>query len=143
MNRLRLWCKRQAHVTRAVLHPSLRERIDKSHVAREQIALFRVLNVEFFPRESHTVTFRDPWSFPILFHPACNHLVRQHMEDIAQKVRTDTARLSWLLCSLVSRSSESASPSANTQQFAITVLEHPPTKPAYYARTSPGSCRTN
>ena len=32
------------------------------------------------------VTFRDPWSFPILFHPSCNHLVRQHMEDVAQKI---------------------------------------------------------
>lgn len=69
-----------------VLHPTLRDRIDKSSTAREQIALFRVLNVEFFPRESHLVTFRDPWSFPILFHPALNYLVKQHMEDIAQKV---------------------------------------------------------
>jgi len=69
-----------------VLHPSLRDRIDKSQVAREQIALFRVLNIEFYPRESHVVTFRDPWSFPVLFHPGCNALVRQHMEDVAQKV---------------------------------------------------------
>lgn len=69
-----------------MLHPQLREQIDKNRVAREQIALFRVLNVEFFPRESHLVTFRDPWSFPILFHPALNHLVKQHMEDVAQKV---------------------------------------------------------
>ncbi|KAK1068123.1 syntaxin binding protein 1 [Friedmanniomyces endolithicus] len=59
---------------------------DQSKIAREQIALFRVLNAEFYPRESHMVTFRDPWSFPILFHPACNHLVRQHMEDVAQKI---------------------------------------------------------
>ncbi|GAB7356659.1 hypothetical protein MBLNU459_g7376t2 [Dothideomycetes sp. NU459] len=70
----------------SLLHPALRDRIDKSTVAREQIVLFRVLNVDFFPRESHLVTFRDPWSFPILFHPMCNNLVRQHMEDIAQKI---------------------------------------------------------
>lgn len=70
----------------SLLHPALRERIDKSTTAREQIAMFRVLNVEFFPRESHVVTFRDPWSFPVLFHPACNSLVRQHMEDVAQKI---------------------------------------------------------
>ncbi|KAK5117260.1 hypothetical protein LTR62_005877 [Meristemomyces frigidus] len=70
----------------AVLHPTLRDRIDKSSIAREQIALFKVLNVEFYPRESHLVTFRDPWSFLVLFHPACNHLVRQHMEDVAQKI---------------------------------------------------------
>lgn len=70
----------------SVLHPVLRERIDKSHTARENIATFTVLNVDFFPREAHLVTFRDPWSFPILFHPTCNSLVRQHMEDLAQKV---------------------------------------------------------
>lgn len=70
-----------------MLHPSLRDRIDKSPAVRDQIALFKVLNAEFYPRESHLVTFRDPWSFPVLFHPACNNLIRQHMEDIAQKVR--------------------------------------------------------
>lgn len=70
----------------SLLNPEQRARIDKNEVARSQIAMFRVLNVEFFPRESHLVTFRDPWSFPVLFHPACNGLVRQHMEDIAQKV---------------------------------------------------------
>lgn len=69
-----------------MLHPALRDRIDKSQTARDQIALFKVLNVEFYPRESRLVTFRDPWSFPILFHPQCNSLVRQHMEDVAQKV---------------------------------------------------------
>lgn len=74
-----------------VLHPALRDRIDKSSIAREQIALFRVLNVEFYPRESHLITFRDPWSFPILFHPACSNLVKQHLEDIAQKVSAPRA----------------------------------------------------
>jgi len=70
----------------SLLHPALRDRIDKSSTAREQIATFKVLNVEFYPRESNVVTFRNPWEFPILFHPACNNLVRQHMEDIAQKI---------------------------------------------------------
>lgn len=46
----------------------------------------RDLNLEFFPRESHLVTFRDPWSFPTLFNPACNQLVQKHMVDLAQKV---------------------------------------------------------
>ncbi|KAF7187492.1 Protein transport protein sec1 [Pseudocercospora fuligena] len=78
---------RKAHlVWTSLLHPTLRDRIDKSSIAREQIALFKVLNVEFYPRESHLVTFRDPWSFPVLFHPACNNLVRQHLEDLAQKI---------------------------------------------------------
>ncbi|KAK5140025.1 hypothetical protein LTR04_003202, partial [Oleoguttula sp. CCFEE 6159] len=75
-----------ADLSLEVLHPALRDRIDKSTIAREQITLFRVLNVEFLPRESHVVTFRDPWSFPVLFHPACNNLVKQHMEDMAQKI---------------------------------------------------------
>ncbi|KAM3424459.1 hypothetical protein BST61_g6463 [Cercospora zeina] len=77
---------RRSHlVWTSLLPPALRERIDKS-LLRDQIALFKVLNVEFFPRESHLVTFRDPWSFPVLYHPACNTLVRQHLEDLAQKV---------------------------------------------------------
>ncbi|KAF2148950.1 Sec1-like protein [Myriangium duriaei CBS 260.36] len=67
-------------------NPALRDRIDKSAIAREQIATFKVLNIDFFPRESHLVTFRDPWEFPILFHPGCNSLVRQQMEDVAQKI---------------------------------------------------------
>ena len=68
------------------LPAELRDRIDRSEVAREQIAQSRVLNVDFFPRESHLITFRDPWSFPMLFHPACNQLVRKHMDDLSQKV---------------------------------------------------------
>ena len=64
----------------------LRQRIDQTPAAKEQIAQLRVLNIDFFPRESHLITFRDPWSFPILFHPACNQLVRKHMDDLSQKV---------------------------------------------------------
>ncbi len=55
-------------------------------MAREQIALFQVLNIDYYPRESHLITFRDPFSFPILFHPSCNNLVKRHLEDLAQKV---------------------------------------------------------
>lgn len=56
-------------------------------MAKEQIAEFRVMNIDFYPKESRVVTFRDPWSFPVLFHPGCNHLIRSHLEEIAQKVR--------------------------------------------------------
>ncbi|KIH90135.1 syntaxin-binding protein 1 [Sporothrix brasiliensis 5110] len=70
----------------SVLDPKLQQRIDGAPAARQQIAGFDVLSIDFFPRESHLVTFRDPWSFPILFHPGCNDLVRQHMEDLAQKI---------------------------------------------------------
>ncbi|GAB7361643.1 hypothetical protein MBLNU230_g1694t1 [Neophaeotheca triangularis] len=78
---------RKAHlVWTALLHPALRERIDTNGTARSQIALFKVLNIEFYSRESHLVTFRDPWSFPVFYHPQCSNLVRQHMEDVAQKI---------------------------------------------------------
>jgi syntaxin-binding protein 1 len=32
------------------------------------------------------ITFRDPWSFPVLFHPGCSHLIKNHLQDLAQKV---------------------------------------------------------
>lgn len=70
----------------SLLPPEQRLRLDQSAMAREQIALSRVLNIDFYPRESHLITFRDPWSFPTLFHPACNQLVRKHMDDLAQKI---------------------------------------------------------
>ena len=69
-----------------VLPAKQRSRIDNSAMAREQIAQLRILNIEFFPRESHLITFKDPWSFPMLFHPACNQLVGTHLGDLAQKV---------------------------------------------------------
>ncbi|KAK7511059.1 vesicle trafficking protein [Phyllosticta citriasiana] len=70
----------------SLLPGPLRERIDRSAMAREQIVLFKILSAEYFPRESHLVTFRDPWSFPVLYHPACNSLIRRHMEELAQKI---------------------------------------------------------
>ncbi|CAK7221152.1 hypothetical protein SCUCBS95973_004399 [Sporothrix curviconia] len=59
----------------SVLDPKLQQRIDGAPSARQQIAGFDMLSVDFFPRESHLVTFRDPWSFPILYHPDCNDLI--------------------------------------------------------------------
>lgn len=70
----------------SVIDPKLRQRIDNTPAARQQIAGFENLSIDFFPRESHLVTFRDPWSFPILFHPDCNDFVRQHMGILAQKI---------------------------------------------------------
>lgn len=69
-----------------VLDPQQRTRINRSQMVQDQIVEKRVLSVNYFPKESRLVTFRDPWSFPVLFHPACNHLIRAHLEDIAQKV---------------------------------------------------------
>ncbi|KMU85289.1 Sec1 family superfamily protein [Coccidioides immitis H538.4] len=70
----------------ARLDPQLRSRINGLSMARDLIADFRIVNINYFPRESHLVIFRDPWSFPTLFHPACNNLVRGHLEDLAQRI---------------------------------------------------------
>jgi len=70
----------------ALLDPQMRRRIDSSRQAQEQMAGFETLSIDYFPRESHLITFRDPWSFPILYHPSCNNLVRDHMQILAQKV---------------------------------------------------------
>lgn len=71
-----------------LLDPQLRRRIDGSPQAKQQLAGFDTLSVDFFPKESHLITFRDPWSFPILYHPSCNNLVAVHMQTLAQKVTT-------------------------------------------------------
>lgn len=70
----------------ALLDPQMRRRLDVSRQAQESMAGFETLSIDYFPRESHLITFRDPWSFPILYHPACNGLVRDHMQILAQKV---------------------------------------------------------
>ena len=70
----------------ALLDPQMRRRLDVSRQVQEQMAGFETLSIDYFPRESHLITFRDPWSFPILYHPACNSLVRDHMQILAQKV---------------------------------------------------------
>ncbi|KAL8769968.1 MAG: hypothetical protein Q9209_004215 [Squamulea sp. 1 TL-2023] len=70
----------------SLLPLDLQNRLDRSPMAKQQIVSTSLLNVDYYPRESHLITFRDPWSFPTLFHPACNHLVRQHMEELAQRI---------------------------------------------------------
>lgn len=73
------------------LDPQQRHRLDRSQMARERIAHSSTLMIDYYPRESRLVTFRDPWSFPVLFHPGCNHLVRDHLMQLARKVRTQGA----------------------------------------------------
>ena len=67
-----------------VLDPKLRRRMDASP-SRERIAAYETLTIDFFPRQSHLITFRDPWSFPTLYHPGCNNLVRDHLQELAIK----------------------------------------------------------
>lgn len=81
----------------SILSPKLRHRIDQSPVAQNMIASYETLTVDFFPRESHLITFRDPWSFPILYHPGCNDLVRDHMQTLAQRVRFRTVPRPYFL----------------------------------------------
>jgi syntaxin-binding protein 1 len=70
----------------SILPPTLRERLERSREAQEQIAVLRVLNLDFHPREARLVTLRDPFSFPILYHPSCSSLVQKHISDLAQRV---------------------------------------------------------
>ncbi|KAL4754728.1 hypothetical protein BDW72DRAFT_100904 [Aspergillus terricola var. indicus] len=67
------------------LNPGLRARFDRSQMVQEQVAGFQTISIDYYPRESRLVTFRDPWSFPVLFHPGCNHLVREHLATLAHK----------------------------------------------------------
>jgi syntaxin-binding protein 1 len=76
----------------SLIEPGLRRRIDEVPGIRQLRASSRTLFVDFFPRESHLVTFRDPWSFPMLYHPACNSLVPAHMQMLAQKVSRNKAK---------------------------------------------------
>ncbi|KAI9842989.1 MAG: vacuolar sorting protein VPS33/slp1 [Thelocarpon superellum] len=69
-----------------LLDSRMRTRLDSIPTARDMIAGFHVLSADYFPRESHLVTFRDPWSFPVLFHPACSNLVKEHLRSLAQKI---------------------------------------------------------
>lgn len=84
-----------------LLDPALRRKIDEFPGVRQLRASSRTLFVDFYPRESHLVTFRDPWSFPMLYHPACNAIVPKHMQLLAQRVSLDQPWI-FLFFSLVS-----------------------------------------
>ncbi|GAB1318965.1 syntaxin binding protein 1 [Madurella fahalii] len=45
-----------------------------------------LLLVDFYPRESHLITFRDPHSFLVLYNPLCNDLVARHLRTLASKI---------------------------------------------------------
>lgn len=85
--------RRSFLVWTSLLDPKERRRLDVSRQAQEQIGGFETLSIDYFPRESHLITFRDPWSFPILYHPACDQLVVGHMQELAQKVGSLGSRM--------------------------------------------------
>jgi syntaxin-binding protein 1 len=68
------------------LNHNLRRRIDSLPSARDQIGDFQTLSIDFYPKEAQLITFRDPSSFFVLFHPECSNLVRGHLETLTQKV---------------------------------------------------------
>lgn len=79
--------KRAFLIWTSVLDGKHRMRIMDSPQNQQMIANMSTLTINYFPREARLVTFRDPWSFPLLYQPACNTLVPGHLQDLAQKVR--------------------------------------------------------
>lgn len=69
-----------------LLDTPLRRKIDDFPGIRQLRASSTTLFADFYPREAGLVTFKDPWSFPLLYHPACNALVPKHMQILAQRV---------------------------------------------------------
>lgn len=57
-----------------------------SESRRQRIANTKDLNIDFFPRESHLVTFRADWSFHILYNPQCDQLIKSHLDNLTQKI---------------------------------------------------------
>jgi syntaxin-binding protein 1 len=70
-----------------LIDPNLRRKIDDFPGVRQLRASSKTLFIDFYPRESHLITLRDPWSFPILYHRECDSLVAAHLKNLGQKVR--------------------------------------------------------
>lgn len=60
---------------------------------RYRIAYTEILPLDFFPRESNLVTFRDKSSFLYLYHPQMNEKVQDHFKLIAKRVTAVCATL--------------------------------------------------
>lgn len=68
------------------LSRQLHDEIFRSESRQRLIADSRSLDIDYYPRESHVVTFREPWSFYALFHPACDTLVKNHLDSLTAKI---------------------------------------------------------
>lgn len=78
---------RRAHlIWTSQLPRPLQDDIFRSESRARAIVESRSLNIDYFPREANVVTFREPWSFHALYHPACDSLVRSHLETLTQKI---------------------------------------------------------
>ncbi len=65
---------------------NLKDELFRSESRQHMVADSRSLDIDFFPRESHLITFREPWSFFSLFHPACDSLVKVHLDALTSKI---------------------------------------------------------
>lgn len=74
-----------------LMDANLRRKIDDFPGVRQLRASSKTLFVDFYPRESHLITMRDPWSFPVLYHRECDSLVAAHLKSLAQKVCQEVA----------------------------------------------------
>jgi len=106
-------------------------------MARDRIADSRIMNINFYPRESHVVTFRDPCSFPVLFHPGCSHLIKNHLQELAQKVKHLVYACLWWNSELTfyPRSSHSVRVWVNIPSSGITGPEPLLMKPPFFPLT--------
>lgn len=57
-----------------------------SESRRQIIENTKDLNIDYYPRESHVVTFRADWSFHVLYNPTCDALIKSHLESLTQKI---------------------------------------------------------
>ncbi|KPI35538.1 Protein transport protein sec1 [Cyphellophora attinorum] len=64
----------------------LHDEIFRSESRQRLVADSRSMDIDYYPRESHMVTFREPWSFHALFHPACDTLVKNHLDSLTAKI---------------------------------------------------------
>ncbi|KAK5938534.1 syntaxin binding protein 1 [Knufia obscura] len=70
----------------STLPRNLGQDLFNSENRRQVIANTKDLNIDFYPRESHVVTFRADWSFHILYNPQCDGLVKSHLDLLTHKI---------------------------------------------------------
>ena len=70
----------------STLPHNLGQDLFNSENRRQVIANTKDLNIDFYPRESHVVTFRADWSFQLLYNPQCDGLIKSHLDTLTHKV---------------------------------------------------------
>lgn len=70
----------------STLPRALGQDLFNSESRRQVIANTQDLNIDFYPRESHVVTFRADWSFHVLYNPSCDSMIKPHLDSITNKI---------------------------------------------------------